>query len=647
MTTTEIRLNSLEYNFRGQRKNLVFHDGINVIAGRNGSGKSTAMNAFIWLLCGYDIENQQNNNLFDNTALTDPENPKTVNVTASFSVNGGNVKLSKAARQVWKRKSGETEYSRAQDEYRYFKDDLEITATQYKEFVDARFGKGDYLKLMLNTDYWGKLTGISLRPFFIKLIGDINPDDFKGNYSSILPTITELGTEKARKTFNNRANDLASSITKTSADIEANQDQLPDISGLESAKKEIASLEAERESVDAQISGLATGNDEYVKRRKAEEDAIAEAEASFRKACNDLASDRDEKIRQTQSEWEEVKRKNRQTEDEKLQLESQRHSWERRKEDLTYHLDAEKAKREDKLKEVDMISKRHFEGICPACGSNLAGVKRDEALSAFRTKNAIDHDTAVSEGKRIRANMDSYAAQIAEADKRMAEIDERLADLKRINTVPYKDAYEEACRLNADWKYDKHCKKLYENIERLKASRTPEPINIDIVELQKRKGDINVRLRELYGTLGLEKIYNDVQNKIATLESMLKQAVAAKASNERMKKLVDDYVKEQSEIIRVRANKLFDHVVIEMEEPNKSGDPKPCCKLRIDGVVDTANTASRVIIGAEVSRAFQRHFGLSLPLFIDRAESINEDNIPHTDGQLILLKVDDGDFRQV
>ena len=77
---------------------------------------------------------------------------------------------------------------------------------------------------------------------------------------------------------------------------------------------------------------------------------------------------------------------------------------------------------------------------------------------------------------------------------------------------------------------------------------------------------------------------------------------------------------------------------------NKSGQLDDVCNLSIDGVSNTCNSASKKIIGCEVCEAFQQHYDVSLPLFIDGAESINDFNLPDHFGQRIVLKVSDSDF---
>ena len=131
---------------------------------------------------------------------------------------------------------------------------------------------------------------------------------------------------------------------------------------------------------------------------------------------------------------------------------------------------------------------------------------------------------------------------------------------------------------------------------------------------------------------------------IEQMQHEFKTVEADIETNTRMKTLIESYQREYADIVRERVNVKFDKVVVEMTRPNKSGGLDDVCNLSLDGVANTNNSASEIIIGCEVCEAFQQHYGLSMPLFIDKAESINEWNMPKHNGQTIILSVSDKEF---
>ena len=635
----KIELKKLTYSgFRGQSQDLSFSERT-LISGRNGSGKSTTMSALLWLISGYDNEDNANNNLFDNKTPNEPEQPKSASVTAVFDIDGTEIKLSKTARQVWKRPRGKEEYERANDQYKYFIDDLEVSATDYANTIEEYFGKGEKLRLMLNADFWSMLSEQTLRKHFLMLAGTINDKEFtQADYTDLYPLlhketpkgIEDVSVEDLRKTFNNRINDLKKIQTQQEAEIKVMSENLPDISRVGEWEARIATLKAEREQIDAELLGLAHANDEYVAKRKAEENAIFNKEQKLYKAEMEYGNAFANKRRELNTQLQYALANNRNLDSEEARLR-------RDIEDCESRIKTLGILRQEKLDEVEAILNRTFEPICPNCGANLEGKNRAEALAKFDAKKKADYQVGLTQGQKLRHDWD-YEKE------RLPELQAQLEALQRIDTKPIREAISELESTHIPWYNTETAKNLQSEIETLKANRTEIPPIPDVEQGQIRKGEIDTELSELLGAVAVKKQREKAEGKLEELKAQLKQTISAKAENERMLMLVKTYAKEQSEIIRVRTNKYFDEVEVIMERENKSGGLEPCCKLCVNGVTDTLNTASRTKIGYEVSRAFQKFYGVVLPMFFDRAESLNRENIPNHEGQVVLLKVTETDF---
>ena len=53
----------------------------------------------------------------------------------------------------------------------------------------------------------------------------------------------------------------------------------------------------------------------------------------------------------------------------------------------------------------------------------------------------------------------------------------------------------------------------------------------------------------------------------------------------------------------------------------------------------TLNSGHRIVAGLDIIRSLSELYGVSVPIFVDNAESLNEFNVPDMDAQLILLSV--------
>lgn len=626
-----ITLKSLSYYFRGQRRTLTFTSSVVWICGRTGSGKTTVFDVLQWVLDGFDSNGKLNNNLFDNLAPADPENPKRCEGVAEFEVDGKPLKLTKRAVQVWRRPSGEEQYKRAQDAYTMFVDDLQVSATEYARVVDDVFGKGDALKLMLNAAYWQMLDPKDLRKHFLTIVGEIDPKDFKTDYSEVLEVIKDKGAEDARKIFNNRLRDLEKSEVIINADIKAENRKLPDLSGIAAAEARIAELIAERENIDAQLIEKRT-DPAIVEKRMREEKALAEKEAEYRNAEWAYNSENARKVAEVQTKLKSAQEYNK-------QLTYLRKTAKRHVDDITMQIQTAQNERKQLLADLDTVTKRAFDDKCPTCGAVLTGDKREAAVTNHNAKIATDRAIVIAKGKVVASRIADLEKRLTEAQKQTYEavdltaIEAELKAVEDITAVPYADTEDGKARVA--------------EIASAQEALTPIPVAPDTTELQVRKGEIGSELREQYEITAQKKIYDDTINKISQLKAELQQNVTAKAINERCRDLTEAYIREVNENVRIRANRLFDNVSVEMTEVNKSGEIKDCCKLRMDGVIDTNSTGQKILIGFEVSRAFQRFYDVAMPMFIDCAGELDEDRIPKHEGQLFLLKRQLSEFEVV
>ena len=69
---------------------------------------------------------------------------------------------------------------------------------------------------------------------------------------------------------------------------------------------------------------------------------------------------------------------------------------------------------------------------------------------------------------------------------------------------------------------------------------------------------------------------------------------------------------------------------------------KDCCECTVNGVpYPTLNSGHRIVAGLDIIRSLSELYGVSVPIFVDNAESLNEFNVPDMASQMILLSVSD------
>ena len=141
-------------NFRAQNFKDTYQD-TNFISGRNGSGKSTRLSAWLWLICGVtDANSPANFRLFDDKEELSQNTP-TAAVEALVSIDGDEFKIRREATASFQRKRGTSDYTKSpSDSYKFFVDSIEYTATDFKNFISQHFCDCDTIRYVLSGSFF-------------------------------------------------------------------------------------------------------------------------------------------------------------------------------------------------------------------------------------------------------------------------------------------------------------------------------------------------------------------------------------------------------------------------------------------------------------------------------------------------------------
>ena len=112
------------------------------------------------------------------------------------------------------------------------------------------------------------------------------------------------------------------------------------------------------------------------------------------------------------------------------------------------------------------------------------------------------------------------------------------------------------------------------------------------------------------------------------------------ADEERIKELLKDFERRKNEILTDDVNKYLDFCKVKMFRPLVNGEIEECCDFIKDGESYSRNLnhGARMLTEMDICMAFQKKLGISIPIIIDDAESVDNWRIPKVESQLILLK---------
>lgn len=216
---------------------------------------------------------------------------------------------------------------------------------------------------------------------------------------------------------------------------------------------------------------------------------------------------------------------------------------------------------------------------------------------------------------------------IKELEKERDSIPARIDEISRLkNSLVEQISNLDVGQADNEKKFDDsnlvcpYCKRVIENSRNLEVSRKKY---LDERQKAARNSEIDDRIAELKDRQ--KKIAQDIANEFKT------------------KSLLEEFKMAKAELISASVNRSFTFVRFKLFETQVNGELKDTCRMLVNGVdmESGLNDSDSLLAGLDILTTFQRLNNVLVPVFLDRAESINESRIPDTDNQLILLKVSD------
>lgn len=637
-------------NWRGQTRTITPNGESVVITGTNHSGKSTVMNAFLWCVLGTDNLDRNNYLLFDNTIEHTHDTAVPAEVRMELSVDGQPVTLKRIATQGWVRRRGSDTYERSgADNYSYYVDGIERTATQYKSDIEDIFGANtDTLKIILNLNYFLNLKWDVQRKYLGEIIGEVTESDFKGDYSDIIEDLRKYSIEGAKAKYKSSLKPAKENMDKLPVAIEALQSSLPSLDGVEEAKKMLDTLKKELADVEKQVSDRAEAVKAITDKRVEEIKEIARLEESLTREGLEYSKQMLNlpEVKALADKIAKIKTRNLSLNSEKSHDEMTINSLRRQMDSLivqckTYSLkDASLREEIKKLKETEFVSE-----ACPYCGQELPESKVEEARIKFYEKKAQERERIVTLGKSNKEVWNDTLAQIDGFKAKIEALESKTYEIE--STDALETAYNEMLDSQAKFESSLLYKEKMAEIEQKKANLTEIPSANSNDDLNEKKNLIYEQINECHTVMGSVSVRNSMLQNIEEQKEMLKMASVEAAKYEGYLALLAKYEREKAEIIRQRVNSLFDYCDVQMETLDKSGASVPTCIINDKGGVDArvTNTASGYNCRIDISKAFAKYHNLSLPIFVDNAEAVNDNCLLRTDGQMIELKVSETPFQ--
>lgn len=616
ITLNRIRLN----NFKGIRNGEYSFDGKNaVVYGENGTGKTTLMDAMLWVLFGKDSNNRADFGIktleADGTVIPNVDHE----VECTFTVNGKPLVLRKNYREKWTKKRGSIAETFTGHETDYFIDDVPKKKSEFEAAISSIIDEKKF-QLLTNPLYFNEtLTWQERRQILIDLCGDVSPEDVANSNARLKPLVPKLNDMTAddllkmaatkRRRINKEITELETRISEAHFaaagepidEIKLREDRLKLSTELDllkysqpEDKKRKRLNELERERNKLYNSALEIKNEFDSKKR----DLIRDLDKKVNDACgryDDLESYHDDLSREIESNNASV------TDLERKQADL-REEWA----GLTakYPLpDAENA-------------------TCGTCHQRLPNEMIAEMIERVNITRAEEKERINRTGKEYGRQIEELREKTAKAVNEQKEsVEEKAAVEREMNERMEERDKVYRQKIEDDDQYVSIMNEIAD-IDRQKEAVIAEEVapSNDAERIQTLTEQV-AEIDEKLFSASKKKEQEDRVNELA------KRKVAAGKEFEeiaRLCSLAEEFIRTKVSVLESRINDKFTITKFKLFETQINGGLTETCEAVFNGVPYSGglNNAMRINVGMDIINTLSSLYGMSAPVFVDNAESV-------------------------
>ena len=612
----KIKLKQLHLeNFKGVKDMTIPFADKTAIRGENGSGKTTILDAFLWLLFdknsayATDFEVRPLND--DGTAIHYVD----IVVSVILDIDGNETELKKTQKERWVKQRGSEKAEYKGNENIYEVDGYPKSVSEYKEFIKS-LSSEEMFKVITNPMYFPSMKWKEQREILMQFASsEKNVDIAKaiGGFDDILLELSKApSTDDIFKKFKTTKKELENKQVEIPVRIDELEKQIVDydVAELELQKRELErrladnpltsdktfDLKEEIMSKEFELSGIKQkSRDEYNNKRRAIADEVFKEERALKE-----------------------------TESNNLMLKREIESLTRQKDGYS--------------KEFEELNSKYLANhdlkfdekstFCPTCNQVLPESRIKEITSEFEKKKVDTEKDLIARGKEMKKLISSLEAEIKDKESHIAaNIDnsklEALRDeLAKVAPENFKD--------NKVTELEKEIADLKSKLATMQAEESKE--NAEISTLKCDLDNVNEKLFMVANN-------NSIGERVLSLKAELKDTAQKIANCEKVIYLTEQFVKAKLERITVTINSKFKLVKFKLFDVAINGGIADCCECTIDGVpYSDLNSASKIKAGLDIINTLSEHYNAYAPIFIDNRESCTL--IPNMNTQVISLYVD-------
>ena len=605
-------------NFRGIKKAVIKFDGQNTdIYGDNGTGKTTIANAISWILTDQPITGEK-----DFSPKTQGTHDLHHIARLKVSEDGGAIHtFEKDFHEVWKKKRGSTspEFSGHVTDYAVC--GVPQKKKEYEEAISAACRvNADLIKQLIIPGYFAEvLRPEDRRRILFDMCGDVDDDTVirENSLEALTEVLLKPGSQAEYYTCDEYKKIATEQRRRLNKELEALPERIDELQrgvsddlpkdDVETLRRKLIALEQEREeliasnskdskkeALRAAIAGVRAGMEEGRAKYLA---AVSEAQEGFYQQISRLKQQQNEaqgKAIAVQNEIARIKEKMKDLQDRRIAL-------------------------LEEYQEAQAMTLDACVEYCPTCKQKLPKEQIEEIIKVFNRdkaerKKRINEQGQECSKERIEALEKKLPGFEREAADLTAKISELETEIQKYKEGMTSTKYEET----------EEYKEYSERLEALNAKHASEAAQEPVCDTE----ELDTTIYTLHEQIGAKIANEKATARIKELEEKQKEAGRNLEQVERGLHLCEEFIRAKVRMVTNKINSRFTTVSWLLFKEQINGGLKECCEAMIPNATGepieykSANTAARINAGLEIVEALGNHYGASMPVIIDQAESV-------------------------
>lgn len=640
----KIRLKKIHLqNFKGLRDvKLEFDSMVTSILGRNGSGKTTIYDAFMWIL--FDKDSTRRKDFEIKTLDADNKTKKDLehSVELSLYVSDGDgvvpieIILKKTYREKWTRKRGTSTDEFNGNETLYYWNNVPMKKEEYVSRIASIVKEEEVFTLLTDLKYFHTLPWQQKRQILFSMVvgTDIEADD-----PALRERLKNTKPDDLRRELNATKKKLSTAIEQYPIRIDELQRSITESVNLESIADKYELSKKELESIDAQLISIKSSSDNKNKEYSALSKKLLDSTNSINERKNTIINSVKNKVTAASNALDIAFQNEKKIKNVINEIRSDIKVLESKRDRLKVRL------QEARDEYVAQFELKITDTSCPSCGREYDESKIEIMVQEFNERKSKKLEVLASSGFALKEEVAQIEKDIISQQKTVDEkyiqldkIEQQLVELtKQYNTVKEEIETETSRLLDTDITLNE-LMKVNESLDaemQTFSNNNTTTDNKELVELKNKHLQI---VRSCEVDIAASKNNELINNRITELETQRMRDLDELSMTEKMEFDLSEFIMKKVRYAEERLKDFFYGVEFKMFDVQVNGGISDTCVIMKDGVpYSDLNTASKAWVSLQLIKVFSKKYDLQVPIFIDNRESVSD--IPDMPQQVINLVV--------